>query len=307
MYDVAIIDGQNIAYKAFSVHKNFFVNVNGEDIYTGMTFGFLNSLIQVKQTYLKENGTFVVTWDRGHTRRTQIYKDYKANRQDKGEWDEYENFVAQRKLLQKVLTIVGITQVYKNGEEADDLAGTISRIRAEKGQKVIIMSADKDFQQLIVPGVDLLAHKSRDNIKVWNTKSWEEEFGVTSKDFSLVLALMGDKGDNVPGIMGIGPKSAFKIVSEYRDLLYDAIDVDDYSELHLEDIKFKSKVEQKVFCKEGLDTFRLAYKLVLIDKYVENIKVNKGKKDIDRLEYMLEILQMHSFLRSNQWKVLKSL
>lgn len=297
-YDVAIVDGNNMFFKGFSVHKDFSVKVDDKKVFTGGTYGLINILLTLKRDYLNEESTIIVCWDKGHTRRSEIYPDYKANR-NKEEWEDYENFKTQMVQTQFVLNVLGMKQAFKIGEEADDVCGTLSKLQKEAGKEVLLVSADKDYQQLLDDSVDLLAHKGANNIKVWNTESWAAERGYHPKYFSYYLALRGDDGDNIPGVFGIGDKTADKFIIENFELVDAMIHGRPYD--HLVPAK-KSAVMEKLLA--GVANLQLSYKLSLIDLNMKGIKIQKLKKDMEKLEEIFETLKFNRFLEYNNWKIL---
>lgn len=299
-YDLGIVDGNNIFYKSWAVHKEFKVQVGDQTIYTGGSWGLINSLISFKNEYIKD-GKIVVCWDRGHKRRSEIYPEYKANRVGMDE-DDYKNFHDQKKMAQYLLFNLGIPQAYKEGEEADDIVGTLSRSRRDKGMKVLIVSADKDFQQLLDHDIDLLAHKGKDNIKLWKDYEWEAEYGFHPSLFAVILALMGDAGDNIPGVPGIGEKGAFKLLNENFDLVNAILNEKPYEQY----VPAKPSAAIKKLI-EHQDIFRLSHKLSKIDRDVKGIKIKVGKKDMAKVEDLFEMYQFHSFLKGNNWKTLEAI
>ncbi|MDF2615444.1 MAG: polymerase [Sedimentibacter sp.] len=308
-YDVAIIDGNNLFFKAFSVHKDFSVKISGKKVFTGGTYGLIDMLINVKKNYLKEDSIIIVCWDKGHKRRSLIYPEYKANR-NKDEWEDYENFKTQMAQAKYVLSFLGIRQASKDGEEADDVCGTLSKLQKEAGKEVILVSADKDYQQLLDDSVDLLANKGQGNIKLWDVESWERSKGYNPKYFSYFLALRGDDGDNIPGVKGIGEKTADKFLKENFELIEAMIDPSKkffqsgatYEEL----IPEKQSAAMKKLL-ENVEDLKLSYELALIDKNIEGIKVKKIKKDMDKIEEIFETLKFNSFLDHKYWSILEVL
>jgi DNA polymerase-1 len=300
-YDVGIMDGNNMFFKAWAVHKEFSVNVGDKTVYTGGSWGLINSIITFKNEYIKnKKGEVIVTWDRGHDRRTALYPDYKANRVGSMTEEDHDNFVEQIKMAQFLLYHLGIRQAYKDGEEADDIVGTLSRARRDKGLKVLIMSADKDFQQLLDHNIDLLAHKGKDNITLWKDHTWEEEKGIHPSLFAIVLGLMGDAGDNIPGVTGIGEKGAYKLLIENFDLVNAILN----EKPHEQFIPAKQSAAIKKLLDQQ-DQFRLSHTLAKIDRHVKGIKLKIGKKDMDRIEDLFEMYQFHSFLKGSNWKTLE--
>lgn len=299
-YDLGIVDGNNMFYKSWAVHREFSVQVGDKTIYTGGAWGFINSLITFKKEYVK-NGKIIVAWDRGHARRSAIYSEYKANRTGMEE-DEYKDFKDQMKMTQHLLYHLGVQQAYKEGEEADDIVGTLSRTRRDKGMKVLIISADKDFQQLLDHNIDLLAHKGKNNIKLWKDYEWEAERGIHPSLFAVILALMGDSGDNIPGVPGIGEKGAYKLLIENFDLVNAILNKKPYDQY----VPAKQSAAIKKLI-EHQELFRLSHKLAKIDRSVKGLKIKVGKKDMDKIEDLFEMYQFHSFLKGNNWKTLEAI
>lgn len=297
-YDVGIIDGNNMFYKSWAVHRDFSTQVGDDLIFTGGAWGLIKSLITFKKNYIKD-GKLIVCWDRGHDRRTLLYPAYKGNRSAMEE-EEHKNFKAQMKMAQDLLADLGIAQAFKQGEEADDIVGTLSKARRDRGLKVLIMSADKDFQQLIDENVDLLAHKGNNNITLWTDQSWEEDKGIHPSYFSVVLGLMGDSGDNIPGVQGIGEKGAYRLLSEYRDIVFGIL-----NKLPIEHLipEKKPAVLQKLI--DNQEVFRLSHELAVIDKAVKGVRIRSGKKDMDKIEEIFEMYQFTDLLKGHNWKTLE--
>lgn len=299
MYDVALVDGNNLFYKNFAVHKDFSVFTGGREVFTGGTWGLIHSLITLKKEY--NPSEIVVCWDKGHVRRSLLYPEYKANR-DKSDVEFYENFYTQMSMAKDVLMYLGVKQAFKEGEEADDIVGTLSLTYSNEGKKVLIMSADKDFQQLITENVDLLAHKGKDNIKLWNEVSWEEMNGFHPKHYSLVLGLMGDTGDNIPGVTGIGEKGAYKLIINNMEMLQSILITG-----LIEAPKKQTAAIKKLLVGENQELFRLSFLLALIDRYVENITISHFEKDLSTVEDLFEMYQFHNLLKKSNWEILEAL
>lgn len=289
-------------YKAFSVHMDYSVFSNGREIYTGGTWGLLNSLLTLKRNYSPKE--IIICWDKGYARRTALYPEYKANR-DKSDVEFYENFYAQMDMAKEVLQFLGVKQASKVGEEADDIVGTLSRKYRDQGMNVLMMSADKDYQQLIYDRIDLLAHKGKDNIKVWNDTNWAEMNGFYPSLFSMALGLMGDTGDNIPGVTGIGEKGAYKLICEEMDFLLAIIKKTPKPERF---IKGKQNAAiKKLLLLENQKLFRLSYELAVIDLDVQDIEIVAEPKDMGKLGDLFEMYQFHSMLKKQNWSILEEL
>ncbi|MBK6765110.1 MAG: hypothetical protein IPG71_02020 [bacterium] len=202
-----LIDGSALMYRAhFAFLRNPLVNSRGE--ITSAIFGFLNTLMSLIE---KEQPTHLaIVFDTAApTFRHQAYPEYKATRQKMP-----EELVDQLGRLDQVLAATGLKILALPGWEADDVIGTLSRRADEEGYEVFMVTGDKDYQQLVTDRVKLYNPKS-DGTLIWAPADVEKNFGVPPTQVIDVLALMGDTSDNVPGVAGVGPKTAVKLVREY--------------------------------------------------------------------------------------------
>lgn len=304
MYDTLIIDGSNMAYKAFSIHGNFSAEVNGNVIYTGVTFGFISSLLSLRRAYLNDGGKIFVCWDKGYEHRLKLYPEYKANRrQDTSKQEDYLKYKKQRSVLMKVLPHFGITQVYKNGYEADDVAGSLAFIRRDNfNETILIVSGDHDYNQLIDEDIDLCAHKGRGNIKVYDLEKFKKTHEITPLEYYYTMCLTGDSGDNVPGVKGFGEKTATKLVKNNPQLLPLLLNKKLVSE---ESFNGSTKEFEKIL--DNIETIIISSKLVKIVTDLKKLSYIKSNKDLEKMEDICEMLEFNHFLTSETWKQLKEL
>lgn len=202
-----LIDGSALMFRShFAFLRNPLVNSRGE--ITSAIFGFLNTLISLIE---KEQPTHLaIVFDTAEpTFRHKQYKEYKATRQKMP-----EELVDQLGRLDQVLAATGIRILALPGWEADDVIGTLARQGEEQGYTVYMVTGDKDYQQLVTDKV-LLYNPKPDGTLIWSPAEVEENFGVPPSRVTDVLALMGDASDNVPGVAGVGPKTAVKLVKEF--------------------------------------------------------------------------------------------
>ncbi len=202
-----LIDGSALMYRAhFAFLRSPLVNSRGE--ITSAIFGFLNTLISLIE---KEQPTHLaIVFDTAEpTFRHKAYKEYKATRQKMP-----EELVDQLGRLDQVLAATGIRILALPGWEADDVIGTLAKQGEEQGYTVYMVTGDKDYQQLVTEKVKLYNPKP-DGTLIWSPAEVEENFGVPPSKVIDVLALMGDSSDNVPGVAGVGPKTAVKLIKEY--------------------------------------------------------------------------------------------
>jgi len=201
-----LIDGSGFIFRAF--HGLPMMN-RSDGTPTNAVYGFCTMLTRL----MTENGAdhLAVIFDAGRkTFRNDIYPDYKAHRPPAP-----EELVPQFPLIREAVEAFGVAQVELEGFEADDLIATYAKLGREQGAEVTIVSSDKDLMQLVRPGVGLL-----DPLK--NKPIGEAEvalkFGVAPDKVVDVQALIGDPTDNVPGVPGIGVKTAAELIGFSGDL-----------------------------------------------------------------------------------------
>ena len=151
-----------------------------------------------------------VVFDAGsHSFRNDVFAEYKANRTEPP-----DDLKPQFGLVRKVVETFNIPVLEAIGFEADDLIATMVRQARERGQRVVVVSSDKDLMQLVVDG-QVTLHDTMKNVPhgfTYGEKEVEEKFGVPPSKLGDVLALMGDSVDNVPGVPGVGPKTAAALI-----------------------------------------------------------------------------------------------
>ncbi|MDD4689802.1 MAG: DNA polymerase I [Eubacteriales bacterium] len=212
MNKLMIVDGNSIVNRAFYGIR---LLTNSEGLYTNAVYGFLNILFKYLDTFSPTH--LCVAFDvHAPTFRHKEYEGYKAKR--KGMPEELRQ---QMPLLKEVLSAMNIPMLEIAGYEADDIIGTVSRICEEQNIECNILTGDKDDLQLASPLTKILlvtTKLSGNDTTVYDDKGVLEKYGVTPSQFIDVKALMGDPSDNIPGVPGIGEKSAFSLISQYKSL-----------------------------------------------------------------------------------------
>lgn len=209
---VVLIDGHSILNRAFYGVPDL---TNSEGLHTNAIYGFLNIMFKVldeeKPEYL------IVTFDvHAPTFRHEMYAEYKGTRKPMA-----EELRQQVPVIKEVLKAMNIEIIEQAGLEADDLLGTISHICEEKGLEVSIISGDRDTLQLATEHIKIRIPKTkqgRTEVEDYYAADVKEKYKVTPKEFIDVKALMGDASDNIPGVPGIGEKTATKIIEEYSSI-----------------------------------------------------------------------------------------
>ncbi len=206
MKRLVLIDGSSYLFRAFHALPPL-TNAAGEP--TGALFGVVNML----RATLKERPDYVafVLDASGPTFRDVLYPDYKANRPPMP-----EDLRAQVEPMRRIVQALGFPLLCVEGVEADDVIGTLALQGAAQGMDVTISTSDKDFAQLVRPGVALVNTMSGSRMD--SAEAVMEKFGVRPEQIVDFLALMGDTVDNVPGVEKCGPKTAAKWLGEYGTL-----------------------------------------------------------------------------------------
>jgi DNA polymerase-1 len=207
MSRLILIDGSAVAYRSyFALIRNPLINSRGEN--TGAVFGFVSSLNKIVRDYAPDY--LAVVFDTpAPTFRHKIYDEYKSTRAKTP-----DELVEQFPWIDKAIDGFNIPVIRKDGYEADDLIGTLSVKAAEAGVEVLMFTGDKDFYQLVTDRINILHPK---DFSVIDPDGVKERFGVPPQKVVDVLALMGDTVDNIPGIQGIGPKTAVSLIEEFGD------------------------------------------------------------------------------------------
>ena len=210
-----LIDGNSIINRAYFAMPPL-NDVEGRNV--NAVYGFTNILLKVLADYAPDK--LIVAFDmRGHNFRKDIYPEYKANRHGMP-----DDLAAQMPILHELLESMGVTIVEKAGVEADDIIGTVAT--AFDGQSLIV-SGDRDMLQLVSDKVTvLLTKKGVTDVETVTPEVLKESYGLTPKQVIEYKALRGDTSDNIPGVRGVGEKTAMTLLEKYGDIdrLYEKVD-----------------------------------------------------------------------------------
>lgn len=209
---IVLIDGHSILNRAFYGVPDL---TNADGLHTNAVYGFLNIMFKILDEEKPEYLT--VTFDvHAPTFRHEMFAEYKGTRKPMA-----EELRQQVPVIKEVLHAMNIATIEKAGLEADDLLGTISRMCEEKGMEVAVISGDRDTLQLATEKVKIRIPKTkqgRTEVEDYYAADVVEKLGVTPTEFIDVKALMGDASDNIPGVPGVGEKTAVKIIAEYGSI-----------------------------------------------------------------------------------------
>jgi DNA polymerase-1 len=208
---LVLIDGMAIAYRAyFAFIGHPLVNSRGEN--TSAVYGFVNAILQFLEKH-KPDYAAVCFDTAAPTFRHVMYPAYKAQRQAMP--DDMRPQIQQIKDITKAYNI---PQVELDGFEADDIIGTLSHLAQKNKLETIIITPDKDFCQLVTKKVKLMRPKDANAMDLLDEEAVEKKYGLKPHQFIDYLALVGDASDNIPGVRGVGEKTATPLLQQYSDL-----------------------------------------------------------------------------------------
>ena len=207
-----LIDGHSIAYRAFfALPVENFSTVTGQ--HTNGVFGFTSMLINVLRDEAPTHLGVAFDVSR-RTFRSEIYPEYKANRSTTP-----DEFRGQLDLVKEVLKALNIPYIEKEGFEADDVIGTLATQAEAQGYEVLICTGDRDAFQLVSENVTVLyPRKGVSDLGRMTPKAVEEKYFATPARYPELAALVGESSDNLPGVPGVGPKTAAKWLETYDGL-----------------------------------------------------------------------------------------
>jgi len=248
---------------------------------TGMITGFMNFISNLGRDYKTDYILFSVD-SKGKSFRNKIYPEYKANRSEAP-----EDLKTQLPIALELIKEMGFKSIEKEGYESDDIIASITEVAKKKGIKVIIVTHDKDMYQLIDDDKVVIFDPRKKSFI--NEEKAFEKFGVHPRDFINFQALLGDSSDNVPGVKGIGVKTAAKLINEYHTLenLYEHID------------EIKGAMKKKLI--EGKENAFLSRELVTLKKDMfDDINLEEFKfpevNPILKVADKLQELDMHRII-----------
>lgn len=272
---IVLIDGNSTLYRCYFAIKGL---TTKEGFPTNAIFGFVQTVNKIEREF-KPDFISVAFDVAKKTFRNEIFKDYKAKRPPMP-----EDLLVQIPKVKEFLRLKGITIWEYENYEADDLIATVATEYSKKDE-VLIVTTDKDLFQIINENIKIY-QAGKD--KIFDARETEEKFGVLPEQIVDYLSLLGDTSDNVPGVKGIGEKTAAKLIKEYKTIenLYENIE----------------KVEPESLRKkliEGKENAFLSKKLVTLVKNLplKEISFERGKEEREKLIEFFRSLQFYSILK----------
>jgi DNA polymerase-1 len=281
---VIIIDGTNYLYRSYFTFKNF---KNKEGQSTGAIYGVLLMLRKILYEYQPKK--IIIVFDhKKKTFRKKIYEKYKSNR-----LKIPKDLKNQIQKLIKIIKYMGIKVLQIPGIEADDIICTVAINQSKYEKKILILTNDKDITQIINSKIYILNHQN----KIITKKEVIKKFGTTPKLIKYLLAIAGDQSDNIPGIPGIGIKTAQKILQHFKSLKEIYKNLNKLSLLNIRNAKNLSQIFQK--------NKKIAFMSYSLSKIQVNVKLSLLKKKFKLKKPMTKKI-LNEFKKYNFKSLIKS-
>lgn len=246
---ILVLDGNSILNRAFYGIK-LLTTKSGQ--FTNAIYGFMNILLKLEAA--EKPDEIAVAFDlRAPTFRHKMYAEYKGKRKGMP-----EELAAQMPVLKELLRLLGYVEISCEGYEADDILGTLAKAAHKRGDEALLATGDRDSLQLIAKGVTVLlttTQMGRGETTHMDETAIKEKYGVLPKQLIETKALMGDASDNIPGVSGVGEKTAFALIQQFSSMqnVYDNIN----------DASIKENLRQKLL--NGRHSAEISHKLAVIN------------------------------------------
>lgn len=288
MEKIILVDGNNLLFRSYyatAYNGNFMKNSKGFP--TNALFGFTN---MINKIITEEKPTYImVAFDKGKTFRHEKYDFYKG-----GRIETPDELKKQFPVAKELLNAMGIKYLEVDNYEADDIIGTFAKYCDMDSNFIgTIISSDKDLLQLISNDIDIKLLKQKDYIR-YNEKTFTDEYGIKPINIIDLKSLMGDASDNIPGVKGIGEKTALKLLQDYQTLegIYNNID------------KITGKTKEKLL--NDKENAYMSYEIATICKDVPidiEIEDYRYLGKTNKLDEIYSELEFYSFLKQEIKKV----
>ena len=274
MKKLLLIDGNSIMNRAFYGIMGSKMLTTKDGKYTNAVYGFLAIMFKILEDI--DPYYMAVSFDlRAKTKRHELYSEYKANRHGMP-----NELAEQMPLIKEILNAMNIDIVEKEGFEGDDIIGTLAKYGEKNNLQVVILSGDRDTFQLASNKITIRIPRTKagkTETEDYDRKKIIEEYGIEPKSLIEVKGLQGDSSDNIPGVPGVGPKTAISLIKKYKTIqgLYDAIDNNQ------DDLKGKQKENiinnrKQAFLSRKLGEINTK---VPLEETLENLKVEQWNNE----------------------------
>ncbi len=279
-----LLDAYALIYRAYFAFINRPIR-NSKGLNTSAVYGFTKTLLDALKRF--DPTHIAVAFDlSGPTFRTELFPEYKANREETP-----EDIRLAVPIIKELLQSLNITILQMKGFEADDIIGSMAKQAERQGFEVLMMTPDKDYGQLLSDNITVVKPgRSGSDIETVTKELFCKEYGITAPDqFIDILALWGDKSDNIPGVPGIGEKTAAKLISQYGTI--DAIieNIDKLSKAQKENILAN---KEQLYLARTLTTIKID-----IDLELHADELIRKEYDKPKLKAILEEMEFKSLLK----------
>lgn len=280
-----LIDAYALIFRAyFAFAKNPRINSKGQN--TSAAFGFTNALIDVIKNEKPTHLAVVFDPPGGSVTRREDFPEYKAHREETP-----EGITTMIGPIKKIIHAFNVPILEVNGYEADDVIGTLAKIAEKRGYTTFMMTPDKDFGQLVSEHIKMFKPGRGGNpAEIWGVKEVLQKFDIDKVEQVIdLLGLQGDAADNIPGIPGIGPKTASKLLKEYGSV-ENLIN-------HTEELKGKQKENVETYAEQGLLSKKLATIITDLDVHFDEKDLEMCALDPDKVREVFTELEFRNLMR----------
>ena len=269
---ILLIDGNSMANRAFYATMGRMMKTP-TGISTNAVYGFFQ--IMFKTIEEEKPDKIIVAFDISSSeKRTKIFNEYKAGRHKTP-----EDLTIQFPIIKELLKTMNIPIVQKDGIEADDILGAIAKKEGKKGNKIVILTGDRDYFQLVDININIRYPKTimgKTEYIIYDNYKINEEYGLTPEKLIEVKSLMGDASDNIPGVKGIGEKTALKLIIQFGSLekIYEYIENSDGKEIAKATLNKLIQDEEMAYVSRDLGRIDIEY------DYEKDLGIN-----IDSIKY----------------------
>lgn len=274
-YDAIIFDGKNTAHKAYHVNKYLSVNVDGEQVCTGMMYGFLGMMLNIYSQFANKDTRIFVAWDSKDSAESNraLCEGYKANRKPatKEELEDRIQFDSLMSDTMDFLATLNIMQFQKSKVEADDIAASLAHKLECMGKSVLIVTEDKDYRQLITDNIHLYGITQK---LVWNIDVFQAKTGLSKPShFIDYLAICGDSIDGFDGVSGFGHVKAIQLLTDENFVDLDSVSLHLLSNPDSLENLTSWTANTKAKFVDGLDELNRCYQLAKLDTDINSVEL----------------------------------
>ncbi len=298
--DLLVFDARHLLWRCSDAHKELFILTPDGEQGTGGLYGFLNTAVRIHKKY---GGRVVVAWE-GHKEanwRKRLFPDYKKRAEPSEQKALFlKDMRAQETMLRGFLSILGVKQFEGEDCEADDVMGMLSVKAGGAGLNVRIYSGDSDLRQLVTDRVHVIS-ATKEGDTFWTPATVKERMGVLPSQIPDLLAFEGDTSDNIPGVDGIGEKSALKLVQTFGSCVHATAAAINKAD----GFPLTERLREKIVA-AGMDHVRLCLTLATIRTDMRARAV-RGTKDMPAVIKELRRLQFKSLMGAQEITALATL